>query len=74
MGIKKKDNSDDLVINDMEDWKNLRNVPGLDLFSLLIYSWSFSGLIVVDVYTRWAGPCDVMKPIINKVKTTVSRD
>ena len=32
MGIKKKDNSDDLVINDMEDWKNLRNVPGLDLF------------------------------------------
>ena len=74
MGIKKKDNSDDLVINDMEDWKNLRNVPGMDLFFLLLYSWSFPGLIVVDVYTRWAGPCDVMKPIINKVKTTVSRD
>ena len=30
------------------------------------------GLIIVDVYTRWAGPCDVMKPIINKVKTSVT--
>ena len=29
------------------------------------------GLIIVDVYTQWAGPCDVMKPIINKVKSSV---
>ena len=29
------------------------------------------GLIIVDVFTQWAGPCDVMKPIINKVKSSV---
>ena len=30
------------------------------------------GLIIVDVFTQWAGPCDVMKPIINKVKSSVT--
>ena len=31
-----------------------------------------SGLIVVDVYTKWAGPCDIMKPVIIKIKLKVS--
>ena len=30
-----------------------------------------SGLIVVDVYTKWAGPCDIMKPVIIKIKLKV---
>ena len=36
-----------------EEWEKLKEHPGL---------------IVVDVYTEWAGPCDVMKPIIYKIK------
>ena len=27
-----------------------------------------SGKLSVDVYTKWAGPCDIMKPVINKMK------
>ena len=30
-----------------------------------------SGLIVVDVYTKWAGPCEIMKPVIIKIKLKV---
>ena len=29
------------------------------------------GLLVVDIYTKWAGPCDAMVPFIQKFKTQV---
>jgi len=45
-----------LLINSEEDWINLKNKKGL---------------VIVDVYAKWAGPCDVMKPIINKIKNAL---
>ena len=30
------------------------------------------GLMVVDVFARWAGPCIVMKPVVHKIKAKVS--
>ena len=29
------------------------------------------GLIVEDIYTKWAGPCDIMMPIVMKTKTQI---
>ena len=60
MGKKKKKDpsSDELVINSEQDWENLKNQPGI---------------IVLDVYTKWAGPCNVMKPVFNKIKNAVSK-
>lgn len=29
-------------------------------------------LIVVDVYSKWAGPCRIMEPTITKAKTKVA--
>ena len=59
MGKKKKDaGSNELLIASQDDWDNLKTV---------------SGLVVVDVYTKWAGPCIVMKPIIYKLKNGVSK-
>ena len=59
MGKKKKKDlaSDELVINTEQDWENLKNQPGI---------------VVLDVYTKWAGPCHVMKPVFNKIKNAVS--
>lgn len=61
MGKKKKkdSSSDELVINTEQDWENLKNQPGI---------------IVLDVYTKWAGPCNVMKPVFNKIKNAVSKN
>lgn len=28
-----------------------------------------AGLTVVDVYTGWAGPCNIMKPVVMKLKS-----
>lgn len=28
MGIKKKEGSDDVLINSLEEWNNLKNIPG----------------------------------------------
>ena len=60
MGKKKKkdSSSDELEINTEQDWENLKNQPGI---------------IVLDVYTKWAGPCNVMKPLFNKIKNAVSK-
>ena len=30
-----------------------------------------TGLLVCDVYSGWAGPCHIMKPIITKLKSKV---
>ena len=55
---KKKKNSseNDIIINTEEDWNNLKNIKGL---------------VIVDVYTKWAGPCEVMKPVLQKIKNGV---
>ena len=34
---------------------------------------SQEGLVVVDVYAKWAGPCSLMRPVILKVKAKVRR-
>ena len=39
-----------------EDWRNLKSEPGL---------------VLLDVYAKWAGPCEIMKPMIMKTKTKV---
>ena len=59
MGKKKKKDpaAEELSIHSEADWANLRTV---------------SGLVVIDVHTKWAGPCTIMKPIINKIKNAVS--
>ena len=49
--------SSDIRINNEEDWKLLKE---------------HDGLVVVDVYSKWAGPCEIVKPIIMKVKASVS--
>ena len=46
----------DLNSETAEEWENLKGQ---------------SGLIVVDVYTKWAGPCEIMKPVIIKIKLKV---
>ena len=48
----------ELAPKNAEEWEKLREHPGL---------------IVVDVYTEWAGPCDVMKPIIYKIKAKMQQ-
>ena len=48
----------ELTPKTQEEWEKLKAHPGL---------------IIVDVYTEWAGPCDVMKPIINKIKAKESK-
>ena len=60
MGKKKKKDpaAEELSIHSEADWANLRTV---------------SGLVVIDVHTKWAGPCTIMKPIINKIKNAVSK-
>ena len=73
MGIKKKEGPDDVLINSLEEWNNLKNIPGWTWYIQILSTTILIGLglIIVDVYTQWAGPCDVMKPIINKVKSSV---
>ena len=41
---------------------------GADWESLLASS---RGLLLVDVYTRWAGPCEAMVGPIQKIKTGI---
>ena len=31
-----------------------------------------AGLLVCDVFSGWAGPCHIMKPIITKLKAKVT--
>ena len=52
MGIRRQAVSE-LAPKTESEWEKLKEHPGL---------------IFVDVYTEWAGPCDVMKPIIYKIK------
>ena len=53
MGKQRKALSE-LAPKTQEDWEKVKEHPGL---------------IVVDVFPEWAGPCDVMKPIIYKIKS-----
>ena len=53
----KKEEIVDLNANNEEEWEKLK---------------AHDGLIVVDIYSKWAGPCTVMKAIIFKVKGKVS--
>ena len=50
---KRRQEVDELNSETANEWENLKAHPGL---------------IEVDVYTKWAGPCDIMKPVINKMK------
>ena len=54
----KKEENLDLNANNEEEWDALK---------------AHEGLIVVDIYSKWAGPCTVMKAIIFKIKGKVSR-
>ena len=47
----------DLNSETTEEWEHLKSQPGV---------------IIVDVYTKWAGPCHIMKPVISKIKLKVS--
>ena len=53
----KKEEVVDLNANNEEEWDALK---------------AHEGLIVVDIYSKWAGPCTVMKAIIYKIKGKVS--
>ena len=53
----KKEEIVDLNANNEEEWDKLK---------------AHEGLIVVDIYSKWAGPCTVMKAIIFKIKGKVS--
>ena len=53
----KKEENLDLNANNEEEWDALK---------------AQEGLIVVDIYSKWAGPCTVMKAIIFKIKGKVS--
>ena len=48
-----------------------------ELNSLTEGDWEYlksqEGLIVVDVYAKWAGPCTLMRPVILKVKAKVRK-
>ena len=46
----------DLNSETAEEWEHLKSQPGL---------------IIVDVFTKWAGPCHIMKPVISKIKLKV---
>ena len=50
---KRRQELSDLDSETAEEWEQLKTQPGL---------------IVVDVYAKWAGPCDIMKPVIIKIK------
>ena len=54
---KRRAEPSDLNSETAEEWEHLKAQPGL---------------IIVDVYTKWAGPCDIMKPVIIKMKLKVS--
>ena len=49
----KKSDSPELNTTNSEEWNHLL---------------SQEGLIVVDVFAKWAGPCNIMRPLIYKVK------
>ena len=48
----KKEEIVDLNANNEEEWDKLK---------------AHEGLIIVDIYSKWAGPCSVMKSIIFKI-------
>ena len=50
---KRRQEVSDLNTKTQEEWDNLKTQPGL---------------LVVDVYAKWAGPCDIMKTVITKMK------
>ena len=56
MGRKKREVKKELLIDTPEDWDSLKNV---------------AGIVVVDVHTEWAGPCNIMKRIVNSFKLEV---
>ena len=55
MGRHKLETCDLNIVTD-EDWENLKLQPGL---------------VLLDIYAKWAGPCDIMKPLIMKTRTKV---
>ena len=48
----------DINCDSEEDWTRLKTQEGI---------------MVVDIYTKWAGPCEIMKPVINKIKVKVKK-
>ena len=57
MARKGKETDVQVFVKTDEEWEKLK---------------AHDGLIVVDIYSKWAGPCTVMKAIIFKVKGKVS--
>ena len=55
-GKGKEPRTKELEFHSSQDWEKTKDLPGM---------------IIVDVYTKWAGPCNIMKPIINKMKVQV---
>ena len=51
-----KGKSDSCNCCDSSDWDNLMKKKGL---------------LLVDIYTRWAGPCEIMMPFIMKFKSQI---
>ena len=52
----KKNDNPELNITTSEEWNSLQEQDGLS---------------VIDVYSKWAGPCSVMRPVILKAKAKV---
>ena len=55
MGRHKLETCDLNIVND-EDLENLKSQPGL---------------VLLDIYAKWSGPCEIMKPLIMKTRTKV---
>ena len=53
---KRRAEASDLICDNQDDWERLKD---------------HAGLVIVDVFSRWAGPCHVMKPVIIKIKLKV---
>ena len=55
-GIRKGKRTKELDFHSRQEGENIKDLPGL---------------IIVDVYTEWAGPCDIKKPIISQMNIQI---
>ena len=55
-GIRKEVRTKELYFHSSQEWENIKDLPGS---------------IIVDVYTEWAGPCDIKKPIISQMNIQI---
>lgn len=71
----KKEEAPDLNANNEEEWDRLKACEGLLVVDVSQVRGESLGLTLgpSQIYSKWAGPCSVMKAIIFKIKGKVGR-